>query len=101
MSDGATLINTARGGIVDHDALRAELVLGRLRAVLDVTEPEPLAADDPMWSLPNVTLTPHIAGSQGSELHRLGRGAVDEVRALIEGRPPLRPVDPTSLATSA
>jgi len=101
MGDGATLINTARGGIVDHDALRAELVSGRLRAVLDVTEPEPLAADDPMWSLPNVTLTPHIAGSQGSELHRLGRGAVDEVRALIEGRPPLRPVDPTSLATSA
>lgn len=101
MGDGTTLINTARGGIVDHDALRAELVSGRLRAVLDVTEPEPLLADDPMWSLPNVTLTPHVAGSQGGELHRLGRAAVDEVRALIEARPPLRPVDPAALATSA
>ncbi|MFI5625553.1 hydroxyacid dehydrogenase [Nocardioides sp. NPDC051685] len=101
MGDGTTLINTARGGIVDHDALRAELVSGRLRAVLDVTEPEPLPADDPMWNLPNVTLTPHVAGSQGSELRRLGRAAVDEVRALIDGRPPLHPVDPATLATSA
>ncbi|MER6973036.1 hydroxyacid dehydrogenase [Nocardioides sp. NPDC000445] len=101
MGDGTTLINTARGGVVDHDALRAELVSGRLRAVLDVTEPEPLPADDPMWSLPNVTLTPHVAGSQGSELRRLGRAAVDEVRALVDGRPPLHPVDPATLATSA
>lgn len=62
MGDGTTLINTARGGVVDHDALRAEVVSGRLRAVLDVTEPEPLPAEDPMWSLPNVTLTPHVAG---------------------------------------
>lgn len=101
LPDGATLINTARGGVVDHDALRAELVSGRLQAVLDVTEPEPLPHDDPMWELPNVTLTPHVAGSQGAELLRLGRAAVDEVRALVEGRPPLRPVDPTTLATSA
>ncbi|SDL01827.1 Phosphoglycerate dehydrogenase [Nocardioides sp. YR527] len=101
MGDGTTLINTARGGVVDHDALRSELLSGRLRAILDVTEPEPLPADDPMWSLPNVTLTPHVAGSQGSELRRLGRAAVDEVRALIDGRPPLRPVDPATLATSA
>lgn len=101
MGDGTTLINTARGGVVDHDALRAELVSGRLRAVLDVTEPEPLPADDPMWGLPNVALTPHVAGSQGSELRRLGRAAVDEVRALIDVRPPLRPVDPATLATSA
>jgi phosphoglycerate dehydrogenase-like enzyme len=101
MPDGATLVNTARGGVVDHDALRAELVSGRLQAVLDVTEPEPLPHDDPMWGLPNVTLTPHIAGSQGAELLRLGRAAVDEVRALVEQRPPLRPVDPATLATSA
>lgn len=101
LPDGATLVNTARGGVVDHDALRAELVRGRLHAVLDVTEPEPLPQDDPLWTLPNVTLTPHVAGSQGAELHRLGRAAVDEVRALVEGRPPLRPVDPASLATSA
>ncbi|WP_052664822.1 hydroxyacid dehydrogenase [Nitriliruptor alkaliphilus] len=101
MPDGATLVNTARGGVVDHDALRSELVSGRLCAILDVTEPEPLAPDDPLWDLPNVTLTPHVAGSQGAELLRLGRAAVDEVRALVEGRPPLHPVDPASLATGA
>ena len=101
MGDGATLVNTARGAVVDHDALREELLTGRLRAVLDVTDPEPLPDDDPLWDLPNVTLTPHVAGSQGAELRRLGRSAVDEVRALVEGRPPLRPVDPARLATSA
>lgn len=101
LPDGATLINTARGPIVDHDALRAELVAGRLNAVLDVTDPEPLTPDDPLWDLPNVTLTPHVAGSQGNELLRLGRAAVDEVSALVDGRPPLRPVDPATLPTSA
>lgn len=101
LPDGATIVNTARGGVVDHDALRTELVAGRLQAILDVTEPEPLPADDPLWTLPNVTLTPHVAGSQGAELRRLGRAAVDEVRAFVEGRPPLRPVDPATLPTSA
>lgn len=101
LPDGATLVNTARGGLVDHDALRAELRTGRINAILDVTEPEPLPADDPLWTLPNVTLTPHVAGSQGNELLRLGRAAVEEVRALVEGRPPLRPVTPDALATSA
>ena len=101
LPDGATVVNTARGPVIDHDALRAELVAGRLLAILDVTEPEPLAADDPLWDLPNVTLTPHVAGSQGAELLRLGHAAVDEVRALVEGRPPLRPVDGGALATSA
>lgn len=101
LHDGATIVNTARGGVVDHDALRAELVSGRLQAMLDVTEPEPLPHDDPLWELPNVTLTPHVAGSQGAELLRLGRAAVDEVRALVDHRPPLRPVDPAALPTSA
>jgi phosphoglycerate dehydrogenase-like enzyme len=101
LPDGATVVNTARGGVIDHDALRAELLTGRLHAILDVTEPEPLQPDDPLWDLPNVALTPHVAGSQGDELLRLGRAAVDEVRALVEHRPPLRPVDPAALATSA
>ena len=101
MPDGATLVNTARGPVVDHDALRDELVGGRLHAILDVTEPEPLPADDPLWTLPNVTLTPHVAGSLGNELLRLGRAAVEEVRALVEGRPPLWPVTRATLTTSA
>ena len=72
MPDGATLINTARGGIVDGEALERELVGGRISAVLDVTDPEPLPASSPLYDLPNVLLTPHIAGSMGTELRRMG-----------------------------
>ncbi|MGK3949558.1 hydroxyacid dehydrogenase [Microbacterium sp. K2] len=85
MRDGAVLINTARGSLIDHDALRVHLRAGRIDAILDVTEPEPLAADDELWTLPNVTLTPHIAGATGNELHRLGRDVVDEVARYVAG----------------
>src|SRR5205823_13361354 len=67
MRDGATLINTARGALVDQAALSDELVAGRINAVLDVTEPWVLPADSPLCSLPNVVLTPHIAGALGVE----------------------------------
>ncbi|WP_223937256.1 hydroxyacid dehydrogenase [Arthrobacter sp. StoSoilB5] len=86
MKDGATFINTARGALVNHDALRRELLTGRISAVLDVTEPEPLPSGDPLYSLDNVLLTPHIAGSMGNELRRMGASAVDEVVRLAEGR---------------
>nr|WP_201470694.1 hydroxyacid dehydrogenase [Microbacterium hydrocarbonoxydans] len=85
MRDGAVLINTARGSLIDHDALRRHLRTGRMDAILDVTEPEPLDADDELWTLPNVTLTPHIAGATGNELHRLGRDVVDEVARYVSG----------------
>ena len=62
MPDGAVLVNAARGPVVDTDALLAELNSGRLRAALDVTDPEPLPADHPLWTAPNVVLTPHVAG---------------------------------------
>ncbi|MEU4160857.1 hydroxyacid dehydrogenase [Actinoplanes sp. NPDC026670] len=87
MPDGATLINTARGAIVDQDALVAELRTGRISAVLDVTTPDPLPADHELWSLPNVTLTPHIAGATGSELRRLGRHVIDELARFRQGAP--------------
>ncbi|GAB2874108.1 hydroxyacid dehydrogenase [Streptomyces mayteni] len=87
MRDGAVLLNTSRGSLVDHDALTEELVSGRLRAILDVTEPEPLPPSSPLYDLPNVLLTPHIAGSQGNELRRLGRTAVEELELLVAGRP--------------
>jgi len=87
MRDGATLLNTARGGVVDQEALVELLRTGRIRAVLDVTEPEPLAADHELRSLPNVVLTPHIAGSLGSELHRMGQNALDEVHRFVDGLP--------------
>ncbi|MCW6006947.1 hydroxyacid dehydrogenase [Micromonospora sp. CPCC 205371] len=87
MRDGATLINTARGALVDQDALVRELVTGRLHAVIDVTEPEVPPADSPLYDLPNVVLTPHIAGALGNELHRLGACAVDEVGRYVAGLP--------------
>jgi phosphoglycerate dehydrogenase-like enzyme len=85
--DGATLINTSRGALIDPDALSDELVSGRLNAVLDVTEPEPLPADSPLYRLPNVFLTPHIAGSLGNELERLGGAVVEELGRLVAGLP--------------
>jgi phosphoglycerate dehydrogenase-like enzyme len=63
MPDGAILVNAARGPVVDTDALLAELTSGRLRAALDVTEPEPLPAEHPLWTAPGLFLTPHVAGS--------------------------------------
>ncbi|MGN7978345.1 hydroxyacid dehydrogenase [Microbacterium sp. 22195] len=79
MRDGTVLVNTARGAIIDTAALTAELVTGRLDAYLDVVHPEPLPADSPLYGLPNVVITPHIAGALGNEIVRLGELAVDEV----------------------
>jgi phosphoglycerate dehydrogenase-like enzyme len=88
MRDGATFINTSRGTLVDHGALRRELQSGRISAVLDVTDPEPLPDGDPLYGLPNVILTPHLAGSMGNELARLGSCAVAEVERFAAGLPP-------------
>lgn len=92
LRDGVTLVNTARGALVDTGALTAELRSGRLSAVLDVTEPEPLPADSELRQLPNVFLTPHIAGAVGSELVRLADLAIDEVSRFAAGDPPRYPV---------
>ncbi|WP_106505587.1 hydroxyacid dehydrogenase [Brachybacterium timonense] len=99
MRDGATLINTARPALVDHDALRAEVLAGRLDAVLDVNEN--LGPDDPLWDAPNVILTPHIAGSLGNELHRMATAAVVEAERWVQGLPPLAPVDPATFHITA
>jgi phosphoglycerate dehydrogenase-like enzyme len=90
--DGGVLINTSRGALIDHGALTDELVSGRLQAVLDVTEPEPLPAASPLYRLPNVLLTPHIAGSLGNELERLGRVVVEELERVVAGLPPAHEV---------
>ena len=63
MRQGALLVNAARGPIVDTDALVEALQSGRIRAALDVTDPEPLPEGHPLWSCPNLLLTPHVAGS--------------------------------------
>ncbi len=88
MKRGATFINTARGNVVKENELIAVLrERPDLFAVLDVTEPEPPAPDSPLFQLPNVVLTPHIAGSIGLECRRMGRMMVSEVERYLAGQP--------------
>lgn len=92
LRDGAVLVNTARGSLVDHAALTDELVSGRIDAVLDTTEPELLPADSPLYELDNVFLTPHIAGSQGEETRRMMDLTLDELERFVSGDPLLHEV---------
>ncbi len=103
MHDKATVLNTARGRLLDHDALVAECASGRLDAILDVTDPEPLPHGHPLLSLPNVVVTPHIAGSRGTELHRMTDMALGDLAAWLDGRPDdmTGRVHPGTLGTSA
>ncbi|MET7401355.1 hydroxyacid dehydrogenase [Dactylosporangium sp. NPDC005572] len=87
LPDGAIVVNTARGSLVDTDALTRECATGRIDAYLDVTEPEPLPVGHLLFDLPNVWITPHLAGVQGSEIRRLGVFAVGEVERFIAGEP--------------
>jgi phosphoglycerate dehydrogenase-like enzyme len=85
LPDGALVVNGGRGGTIVTQALVAELDRGRLRAALDVTDPEPLQASHPLWRLPNVLLTPHIAGNSVAASERLFRLAGDQVRRFAAG----------------
>lgn len=101
LPDGATLINTARGALVDHDALAEACRTGRLNAVLDVTDPEPLPSHSELLRLPNVTVTPHLAGSLGTETRRLVDSALGDLEAWVRhGEAPNR-VTASELARSA
>jgi len=101
MRDGATLINTARGPIVDTPALAEALRSGRLKAVLDVSDPEPLPPDSALFDLPNVFLTPHIAGAAGLETQRLADCAIDEIERFAAGKALLHAVTADALALLA
>ncbi|WP_298455782.1 hydroxyacid dehydrogenase [uncultured Cellulomonas sp.] len=101
LPDGATVVNTARGSLVDHDALLRECGSGRLHAILDVTEPEPLPATSPLLDLPNVMITPHIAGSLGAETRRMSDHAIDELENVLQGRALSTPVTPDAFTVSA
>jgi phosphoglycerate dehydrogenase-like enzyme len=87
MQQGALLVNAARGPIVDTDALVEALNSGRIRAALDVTDPEPLPEGHPLWSCPNLLLTPHVAGSSPQFAPRSLRNAAAELRRFIDGEP--------------
>ena len=85
MRDGALLVNAARGPVADTAALTKELGMGRIQAAVDVTDPEPLPADHPLWSAPGLLLTPHVAGSVRGLLPRAYRLAAAQMRRLIAG----------------
>lgn len=101
LRDGATVVNTARGALVDHAALAAECASGRLRAILDVTDPEPLPSDSVLRMLPNVVLTPHIAGSLGNEVRDLCDAMVHDFEHYLAGGSPLSRINASVLAISA
>jgi phosphoglycerate dehydrogenase-like enzyme len=94
MKDGALLVNAARGAIVDTDALLAELASGRLRAALDVTDPEPLPDGHPLWSAPGLLLTPHVGGAVRGSRERAYRVVADQLARLASGRPLLNVIGP-------
>jgi phosphoglycerate dehydrogenase-like enzyme len=94
LPDGALVVNVGRGPIVDTDALVAELAAGRLRAALDVTDPEPLPAGHPLWSAPNLTLTPHVGGGTTNFLPNAFGLVGDQIRRLVAGEEPRFRIDP-------
>lgn len=87
LPDGAIVANVARGAIVDTDALVAELTAGRLRAFLDVTDPEPLPSEHPLWHAPNAVITPHVGGGTHGWQRRGYRLAREQIARLAAGEP--------------
>ena len=81
------MVNAGRGGTIDTDALVDELRRDRLRAALDVTDPEPLPAGHPLWSLPNALITPHIAGNSDEATVRSFVVAGEQIRRYAAGQP--------------
>jgi phosphoglycerate dehydrogenase-like enzyme len=87
MQQGALLVNAARGPIVNTDALVTALQSKKIRAALDVTDPEPLPLDHPLWKCPNLLITPHVGGSSPEFARRSLKIAADELRRYMAGEP--------------
>ncbi len=87
LHDGALLVNAARGPVVDTDALVSECASGRLFAALDVTDPEPLPPQHPLWRLPNMLISPHVGGNTSAFLPRARRLVADQLRRYAAGEP--------------
>ena len=92
MQDGALLVNVARGPVADTDALLREASTGRLRAALDVTDPEPLPQDHPLWTVPGVLITPHVGGASTAMLPRMARLVRQQIGLLQAGEEPVNVV---------
>ena len=99
LPDGALVVNVARGPIVDAVALVGHLTDGRLRAALDVTDIEPLPADRPEWTLPNVLITPHIGGDTFAFARRAPGFVADQAERFLAGQPLANVVKPAAQRT--
>lgn len=95
LPDGALVVNVARGPVVDTDALVAELNSGRLRAALDVTDPEPLPKDHPLWDCPNLIVTPHVGGDSTAMLPRMVALIQRQISRLLANESPENLIDLT------
>lgn len=93
MKEGSALINVARGGIVDTDALVTALNSGRISAALDVTDPEPLPQDHPLWSAKNVLITPHVGGDSEAFEKRGKRFVESQLQKIADGLNPINIID--------
>ncbi|HTT54981.1 MAG TPA: NAD(P)-dependent oxidoreductase, partial [Streptosporangiaceae bacterium] len=87
LPDGALLVNVARGKLVDTDALVAEVSAGRIRAALDVTDPEPLPSGHPLWRLPSVLISPHVGGASSAFFPRADRLIAAQLARFAAGQP--------------
>ncbi|GAA2102684.1 2-hydroxyacid dehydrogenase [Microlunatus panaciterrae] len=93
LPDGALVVNVARGGLVDTDALLAETAGGRLRAALDVTDPEPLPPEHPLWTTPGVLISPHVGGPSTAFFPRADRLVAAQLRRFAAGEPLANQID--------
>ncbi|MFE6736117.1 2-hydroxyacid dehydrogenase [Microbacterium sp. NPDC057650] len=96
MADGALLVNVGRGPLIDPSALLAELQAGRLRAALDVFEPEPLPAGHPLWSAPGLVVSPHVGGASTAMNPRMARLVRSQIERMLAGEAPRNVVLPAS-----
>jgi phosphoglycerate dehydrogenase-like enzyme len=92
LPDGALVVNVGRGPLIDTDALVSELQRGRLRAALDVTDPEPLPADHPLWSAPGALIVPHVGGASTAMKPRTVKLIRTQIERMLAGEPPLNVV---------
>lgn len=92
LPDGALVINVGRGPLIDTEALVDHVTRGRIRAALDVTEPEPLPADHPLWSLPGVLISPHVGGASTAMQPRIARLVRRQIDRMLAGEPPVNVV---------
>ena len=88
LPDGALVVNVARGQVADTDALVRHATEGRIRLALDVTDPEPLPADHPLWSLDNVLISPHVGGASAAMLPRMAALVRRQIDHLLADEEP-------------